>query len=235
MSLVAVVGGRSIGTTTTAVALAAAWPAARGIVAECDPDGGCLALAAGIPADPGVASLAVAARPGLVPGLLSGQLQRLGYGPPALVGPVGPEQASHAVAAVASLLPQLAEAEGWVCIADCGRLRRGSPAGPLLTSADAVVLVVEATAEGVGHAQARLALTPLNPDRTAALAIGTRPYTLAEISAQLGLAQLGTLPADRRAAEELREGRGSRRNALVRAAGPLAEAIASHLSSRVPA
>jgi len=98
-----------------------------------------------------------------------------------------------------------------------------------------VILVVEATAEGVGHAQVRLASTPLNPDRTAIVAIGSRPYNLAEISAQLGLAQLGTLPADRRAAEELREGRGGRRNALVRAAGPVADAVATHLSSRVAA
>lgn len=122
MSLVAVVGARSAGTTTTAVALAAAWPGGRGVVAECDPDGGCLALAAELAADPGLASLAVAARPGLTVGLLTGQLQRLGGGAPVLVGPAGPDQAAQAVAATAALLPQLADAEG----ASAGAARPGS-------------------------------------------------------------------------------------------------------------
>lgn len=232
MSLVAVVGARSAGTTTSAVALAAAWPGGRAVVAECDPDGGCLALAAELPADPGLASLAVAARPGLTAGLLTGQLQRLGGGPPVLVGPPGPDQAAQAVAATAALLAQLAHADGWVCVADCGRLRRGSPAGQLLGAADAVVLVVEPTSEGVGHAKARLAAVPLNPDRTAVLVIGARPYSLGEVAAELGLAQLGMLPAHRQSADELREGRAGRRNPLIRAAGPTSAAIAEHLRMR---
>lgn len=232
MTLVAVVGARSSGTTKTAVALTAAWPAGRAVIAECDPAGGCLALAAQLPADPGMGSLAVATRPGMAAGVLTGQLQRLGGGPLVLVGPPRPDQASQVVAATATLLPQLAEADGWVCVADCGRLHRGSPAGQLLAAADAVVLVVEPTSEGVGHAKARLAGVALNPDRTGVLVIGARPYSLAEVAAELGLAQLGMLPANRHSAEELREGRGSRRNPLVRAAGPTAAAIAEHLRMR---
>jgi len=131
MSLVAVVGARSSGTTTAAVALAAAWPGGRGLVAECDPDGGCLALAAGQALDPGLGSLAVAARPGATGGLLTRHLQRLGGGPPVLFGPVGPDQAGQTVTAVAGTLVQLADNDGWVCLADCGRLHRGSAAGQL--------------------------------------------------------------------------------------------------------
>jgi len=205
------------------------------VVAECDPDGGCLAMAAGLATDPGLGSLAVAARPGATGGLLTGHLQRVGGGPPVLVGPVGPDQARQTVSAVAGALVQMAENDGWVCVADCGRLHRGSAAGQLWAAAAAVVLVVEATAEGVGHAKARLGAAPLDPDRTAVLAVGTRPYTLAEVCAELGLAQLGVLPSDRRAAEELREGRANRRNMLVRAAQPSAAAIAAHLQARVPA
>ncbi len=235
MSLVAVVGARSSGTTTAAVALAAAWPGGRGVVAECDPDGGCLALAAGQALDPGLGSLAVAARPGATGGLLTRHLQRLGGGPPVLFGPVGPDQAGQTVAAIAGALVQLADNDEWACVADCGRLHRGSAAGQLLTAAAAVVLVVDATAEGVGHAKARLAAAPLDPDRTAVLAVGARPYTLAEVCAELGLAQLGVLPVDRRAAEELREGRAGRRNVLIRAAQPSAATIAAHLAARVAA
>ena len=234
MSLVAVVGARSVGTTTTAVALAAAWPAAGAMVAECDPDGGCLGLAGQLRGDQGLASLAVAARAGMTGGLLTGHLQRLG-GPPVLVGPAGPDQAHQAVAATAALLPRLAEAEGWVCVADCGRLHRASPAGQLLAAADAVVLVVEPTSEGVGHAKARLSAAPLNPDRTAVLVVGARPYSLAEVAAELGMPQLGMLPVHRNSAEELREGRVGRRNPLVRAAGPLAASIVDHLTARAAA
>jgi len=55
------------------------------------------------------------------------------------------------------------------------------------------------------------------------------------VCAELGLAQLGVLPVDRRAAEELREGRAGRRNVLIRAAQPSAATIAAHIAARVAA
>jgi hypothetical protein len=71
MTVVAVGSVRSCGVTTLALGLAATWPTGRQVVlVEADPAGGTLAAASGWPPEPGLVSLAAAARRGGDPGLL---------------------------------------------------------------------------------------------------------------------------------------------------------------------
>ncbi|HEV8165498.1 MAG TPA: hypothetical protein VGR74_13810, partial [Actinomycetota bacterium] len=64
MSLLALAAAKaSPGVTTTAVALAATWPAERGVLlVEADPGGGDLAAWFGLAVEPGLVSLAAARR-----------------------------------------------------------------------------------------------------------------------------------------------------------------------------
>jgi Flp pilus assembly CpaE family ATPase len=65
VSVVALGAVRSCGVTTLALALAATWPSSRRVLlAELDLAGGTLAAASGWPPEPGLVSLAAAARRG---------------------------------------------------------------------------------------------------------------------------------------------------------------------------
>ncbi|MDA8062446.1 MAG: hypothetical protein M0T80_08475, partial [Actinomycetota bacterium] len=69
---------RSSGVTTLVLALGATWPADRkALVVEADPAGGTLAALAGWPAEPGLVSLAAAARRGAEPSLVFEHCQHL--------------------------------------------------------------------------------------------------------------------------------------------------------------
>jgi len=101
MSMVAFAAAKGApGVTTAAAAVAAVWPAERGVLlAECDPGGGDLAARFGLPAQPGLVSLAAAARRELDAAMVAQHTQTLPGGLRVLVGPPGAEQAAAALKA----------------------------------------------------------------------------------------------------------------------------------------
>jgi hypothetical protein len=236
MSLVAFVSGRSPGLTTAVHALSQAWPRIRrAIVAELDPDGGCLGVRQELSPEPGLTTLAAAGRRGLAPHAVLGHCQQLRDGTVALLGPVAPDRAASALSVLGPRLAVALDAlPGVDVLADCGRIDRHSPALELARSARYVVLVVAPTLEGVAHSQGRLKSLELPPGRLAVLTIGSRPYRPDEVGAALDLPVLGSLANDRRGADELTAGRVGRRSELSRSATAVAERLASYLAPVVP-
>lgn len=150
----------SPGTTTTATALAVAWPGGATLV-DLDPAGGDVALRArdrtGNPLDPdrGLLSLAAAARRGAGETSLTDHVQESSLGVPVLLGVPSPEQLSG-VGAVWSQLPQVLGTHHGDTVVDCGRVVPGSPALPMLLRADVVLFVVRPDLEGTAHLRQRL-------------------------------------------------------------------------------
>lgn len=237
MTLVALTSIKhSPGVTTAALALATAWSADHEVaVVEADPTGGDLAARLGLAFEPGLVSLAAAARHGAVSGhLASAHLQALPCGGSALVGPGSAEQA---VAALRELrggaLAELAGGAGLV-IADCGRWSPGSPTQAILATADLVLLVTRPTVEGVVHLRSRApAIRREAGDRVAILLVGDRPYPAADVDEAVGLRVAGILAGDPRGATSLyhatRPGL-ARRFLLVRSARSFLEQAISVLS-----
>ncbi len=132
------------GVSTTALALAAAWPrGARPVVWEADGDGSDLLHRFPVRADPGLVSLAGALGPeGLVAGLVAEHTQVLPGGVPVVVGPPGAGAARAALSAMADHWKRAGHQAG-VWIVDLGRIT--APLGPdttqVLGAADAVVTV----------------------------------------------------------------------------------------------
>jgi hypothetical protein len=171
MALIIVAGDKgSPGVTTSAVALAAAWPR-RAVVAECDPHGGDLVyrLTAenGGPLDPntGLLSIALAARHGFDTNALPQHLQRVHGGMDVLLGLGTAEQA----AALAPLWQRLGRSfdqfadlqysetrYGGDVIADCGRVGPDSPTLEMMAFAAMVLLIARADAEQIAHVRDRV-------------------------------------------------------------------------------
>jgi len=94
VTVVALGAVRSSGATTLAAATAACWPADRKVLlVELDPAGGTLAAASGWPPEPGLVSLAAAARRHTDPNLIWEHCQVLPGGAAVLAGPVSAERA----------------------------------------------------------------------------------------------------------------------------------------------
>jgi MinD-like ATPase involved in chromosome partitioning or flagellar assembly len=233
VSVIALASARSAGVTTTALALAATWPAHRRVlVAECDPAGGDVAPWCGLATEPGLVTLAASARQSLEEDQLRAHLQALPGpgGASVLVGPAAAEQVMAALrsllgAGLASTLARLADTD---VLVDCGRLQPGSPALELATSADAVVMVARPTLSHVHHLQPRLAA--LGSPKAVAVMIGERPYDAAQVSRALGVEVVAVLPEDPRSAEAFAGLAGSaalKRSPLVRAARDVAERLSA--------
>ena len=230
----------SPGVTTTALALAATWPAAgRRLLVEADPAGGDLGLRLGLPADTGLAGLAAAARHGHEPGMAWRHARQLDGEVHLVTAPAGAEQAIACVAALAAAgLPQELAAGPEPALADCGRLYPGSPALAVVAAAEVTLLVIrpliselahlEPRARGLQEAGVRLALVLAPGGRRPA---GEPAYPAEEVSATLGIPVAGTLPDDPRAAGHLTvspgDARAARRLPLLRAAASLAVALAA--------
>ncbi len=245
MSLVAVAAAKAApGVTTSALALAGVWPADQQVLlVEGDPGGGDLAAHFGLAAQPGLVSLAAAARREVdreVDSVLVAEhAQALPGGLGVLVGPPGTEQAAAALGMLApAVVAGLDGLDGVDVVADLGRLDPGSPALGLARAASLLVLVVRPRLAELQHLAHRAAA--LRPECRALglVVVGTGPYPAEEIAAALGVEVLATLPADSRAASLLGGGTASvgalRRTPLVRAARSLAEAVVGRLAGPAP-
>jgi hypothetical protein len=221
----------SPGVTTSLLALAATWPDPRPLLlVDADPDGGSLAARTGLPTEPGLTSLAAAARRTLRAGELDRHTQQLPGGVPALVGPADAEHAARALQLVgAALATELRRDRGRDVLVDCGRLRTGSPAVPLAARADVLMLVARPRLDELQHLRPALPRLVAAGARPALLMVGDGPYQPPEVAAALDVAVLASLPNDPAAADQLsgqrrRAGR-LERTALLRAARAVAEQL----------
>ena len=221
---------RSCAVTTLATGLAATWPAGgRVLVIEADPAGGTLAATSGWPPEPGLVSLAAAARRGGEPSLVWEHCHELPGGAAVLAGPALGEQARSAWAMAGPLLARLGELDAAVLV-DCGRLDPGSPAVALWERADRAVVVARPRLADL-HALASWRQGRTLDRRVALVLVGDGPYPDAEVAQALGLEVLARLPWDPDAAEVLTmlpaSDRRLRLAPLVRAVRTLADRLAA--------
>ena len=218
--IVAVTSWRGIGTTTTAVLLAAA-SAARGTrtwLVEADPAGGVLAGRIGI-APSGVGGLERRAFPGADRPSLA-DVAAPWHGVTLVSAPADPFR-SHACHHPSSQWIGELEAIGREAsvIVDVGRMRAGSPAAPLLDLADVVVLVTspEVTA-AVGASEWLAAAGRISAHDTVVTGTdlrvavvdspGGRAFSRGVLTAEMGERLVGWLPWDTTAVDGvLRSGR----------------------------
>lgn len=243
----------SPGVSTLAAALGGVWPRPV-VVADCDPAGGDVAIRqrdeSGAPLDPerGLLSLAAVARRGIEPTAVYDHIQTADGGLWVLAGVSKPEQLTGVGPvwpAVASAFVGLPDAD---VIADCGRVTAGTPVLPLLTTADAVIMVTRPTVEEYAHLRERLRWLsgPLKIGEVGGVPVGIVVITSAsDNSAMRDLERLleydgiqvnviGRVADDRKAADAL-AGRRSRRidrSLLVRSTRELAGAVSSLARSR---
>jgi hypothetical protein len=150
----------SPGATTLATTLGVVWPGER-VLCELDPRGADLpfrlmgANGQHMAAQPSVASLAVAARPGAAAPQLLQFAQPTVWGVPVVRGEVSTRSSSK----VAPHLPAIAQlAASWpgAVLADLGSLQPNNPALVVGKAAEIVLLVMRATTEGLGHLRTRV-------------------------------------------------------------------------------
>lgn len=139
------------GVSTTALALAAAWPGREAVVVvEADPCGGTLADACGGDPRRGLASLTAAAGEGAALGLAELR-EHLQWHPVGVAYLAAPPSSADTIAALAQPIPISPELGSgrWrelVVVADSGLAAPDSAAAPLLRGADLVLVVVRAPA-----------------------------------------------------------------------------------------
>jgi hypothetical protein len=236
MSLVAVVGD---GCTTTALGLAAAWPADEScMVAEFDPAGGCLAAWLDLPRAPGLAEIAASSSAGSWPAI-EAMVQRAASGVAVLVAPTRAVEAAAVVqAATASVLPVLSGLDSLAVIADGGRLRGGLSA--LVGQAGLVVIAhrqhrgsAAAAALGFERVAELAAQLAVRSIPTIVAMIGTSPYGVDEVAHFVRVDTVVALADDPWAAAVLAGRAGSamrfRRSPLMRSLIELAAVVAAGL------
>jgi MinD-like ATPase involved in chromosome partitioning or flagellar assembly len=193
----------SPGVTTLACVLGAVWPPDRAVVvAECDPSGGDLAGRFGLSTRRGVTSLVLTDRQqvGLRPDYRD-HAQQLPGGLDVLVGPTGADSAmalDHELGMSSSDLIH----EDCDLVADCGRLLPGATGqGKVIRSSDGVVLLVRPDVSGIANARwATSRIRELSQSPVFAVIVGAGTFKSAEVSDELDVSVLGTIPFDPRAA-----------------------------------
>ncbi|WP_018221368.1 P-loop NTPase family protein [Salinispora pacifica] len=219
------------GASTTALGMAALWPKHPALLVEADPGGGVVAARFGLAQEPGLASLAAAARHGDNTDGAAPYVQQVPLGLHVLVGPGAAETAAGAVSVLAGRADAVAGLAPSVVVADAGRLYAHSPAWGLLRSTDAVVLVTWGSTEHLDHLDTRLpALRAAVGLGGVGLAVsGRSAYAPAEISGRLGVPVWAQLPTDRWGAGVLAgrmTGRAWTRTRLAQALRALAASVA---------
>ena len=198
--------GSGSGVSTTVAAVAATWPQEdprTPILIEADATGGDLAARLRLPLTPGLVQVAADARHGDHTDVVRRHTQQAmiaGRQLPVVVAPPGPAQARVA-------LPTLVRSgalQGMpdtVLHVDAGRIGPHDAAWPLLTSADAVVVVVRSHADALAHLDAlNVDLQRAAGDRLIVL-LGHGVYPPQEVATAFGVAVLPTtMPYDTQAA-----------------------------------
>ncbi len=230
--LVAVGSARSCAVTTTATALAQAWPPPGQVVlAETDQAGGTVAARHGLAASPGLATWAAAARRQDSAALLTEHCQQLPGGLRVLPAPASGEQTRAALTVLGGRLAGLAEA-GSDVVADCGRLDAGSLSWPVVEAADLVLLVCRPDLPDLHALAGWLDTHAGRVQQLLVVLAGPGAYPRAEVAQALAVDVVDGLPRDSQGLRELAAGVARHRKAArVRAA----DALAAEVLSRLPA
>ncbi|MEU7140439.1 winged helix-turn-helix domain-containing protein [Nocardia sp. NPDC046473] len=196
--------------STTALALAAAWPGPEPvIVVEADPHGGTLADACGGDPRRGLASLTAAAGEGAVLGLaeLREHLQWHPVGVAYLAAPPRPADTVAALAHPIPLSPKLGSG-CWgelVVVADSGLAAPDSAAAPLLRGADLALVVVRTPAADTTELLAKLRELAAWCPRLQVVIVGSPGPR--EVASDLDVPVLGWLPHQETTATAIVRGR----------------------------
>ncbi|MGI5353017.1 MinD/ParA family ATP-binding protein [Streptomyces sp. CA-250714] len=226
------------GVTTTALALAAAWPqeadgGVRPVVVETGVWGGDLAARFGLPHSPGLLDVAaVVGQP--QPGSLLGAVRDLPVGVRAVLAPSGRGPCTEAVRLLGGdggLRVLRGEAKDYgSALLDLGRLTPESQ--ELAGAADEVLLVTRGGADALAHVYAQVSDLARVAGRLTLCVLGECPYAPSEVSAALEVENVMRLPWDAKGAGVLggtRHGRlqaeGFRTSPLLRTARELAERL----------
>ncbi|MFI7245205.1 MinD/ParA family protein [Streptomyces qinglanensis] len=223
------------GVTTSALALAAAWPqgadgGVRPVVVEAGVWGGDLAARFSLPHSPGLLDVAaVVGQP--QPGSLLGAATELPVGVRAVLAPSGRGPCTEAVRLLggdggARVLRGEEKDYGSILL-DLGRLTIETQ--KLARAADEVLLVARGGAEALAHVYAQASDLAQGAGRLTLCVLGQCPYAPSEVSAALEIENVAPLPWDAKSADVLggtRHGRlkpeGLRTSSLLRAARQLA-------------
>lgn len=227
---------RSCGVTTLALGLAATWPSDRRVLlVEADPAGGTVAASAGWAPEPGLVSLAAAARRGGDPTMLRKHCQHLPGGAAVLAGPALADQAQSALGMLGPVLARLGELDADVLL-DCGRLdstglvtweeagRRVLVGRPRLPDLQALATWLDARGSDPVHVELVM--------------VGDGPYPDGEIAQTLGSEVLARVPWDPRTTDALvtvpASARELRLAPFVRAVRTLADRLAEGDAGVIP-
>lgn len=177
--------GGAAGATTTALAVAGAWPGERPVVVEADVSGGDVAAWWGIPPQPGLVDAAMRVRAGAEPGDALGGAARVlppeAGGVRVVCAPVTPA----GTGTLELIDPYRIAGAGLPVVADVGVWRPDGPADAWCGAGQVVVVCLPATVAGVLRARAILT-GPARawPGRVVA-ACGPGPVTHPEVAAAL--------------------------------------------------
>jgi hypothetical protein len=194
----------SPGVTTLGLGLAAVWPGGASLLVEADPSGGDVAVWYGLSEDPGLVSLAAAARRATGAGLdVLDHAQRLDRGMYVVPGPAGADQTRAATALLASRPGLLRSAVGAsdgvsAVVVDLGRLDPDSPASPLLNDLDVLLVVSRGGVNDLAHLAAR---GPVLADQRGVRQVGMLltqgcRYRVREVEDAVGLPFFAAVPYD---------------------------------------
>lgn len=243
ISLISMKG--SPGTSTAALALAAAWPRPV-VVVDADPTGGDISAGLGRgtwPPRATLGELVIAARSTPVGEALRRLVVRPApHSPPVLAGLGSPAQA--AAVPWQRLARGFRDLSGADVVLDAGRWITAAVTAPLLRESDQVVLVTGSALGAVRVAaravpELRAELTTVD-DLLALLVVGPgRPYPASEIAAAIHVELLGVLPWDERGAQVWSDGvdpgRRFAHGPLQRAARQVAQRLAGPYDTAVGA
>jgi MinD-like ATPase involved in chromosome partitioning or flagellar assembly len=235
VALIAFASVRSCGVTTLATGLAMAWPAERPrLLVEADPAGGVLAATAGLGPEPGLVSLAAAARRLGEPSLAFEHTQLLPGGIPVVCGPPSASRARSALSMISGLLGRLGELDADVFF-DCGRLDLSTANVEIFERADLAVLACRPHLSDLNGLAAFLDERQEGTSRPVLVLVGDGPYHAEEITEVLGLDVAAQLPWDPDAAAAFGtaplSSRHLTRAPLARAMRSLAAELAGRLAS----
>jgi hypothetical protein len=207
------------------------------LLAELDPAGGMLAAASGWPPQPGLVSLAAAARRGNDPELVWEHCHELPGGVPVLAGPASADQTRTALGMLSGLLGRLDELDADVLL-DCGRVV-GVPLVEVLAGVDHLVLAARPHLADLHALATWKESTPLKVNHLSLVLVGQGPDPDAEVQEALGIPVVTHLPWDPAGAEGLVSHPASARelkvSPLVRAARTLGDELSGQTTQRVPA
>lgn len=227
------------GASTTALALAAAWPGeVHPLVLEADAAGGDAVLRFGMRESPGLVSLAAASRrAGLTTALVRQHVQRLPGGVELVAGPAESAQCTASLEALGQAWAE-AELSGALLIADCGRLLpTPSARAELLTAAQVLVLVTGGSVEALAHTAEATSRLRSRVGNLVIAVVGHCAWPMHEVAAALGAHSCLALPHDPQSAALLRGHPVPRRWWQGKSRHPLLDAarrLALDLQQRLP-